>query len=80
MKDYDAIHGLDWLEEHYALVYSVNQLASTSVDVDCESAAISMDAYSESTARDVDVNLPDQLRAEITTSSEEIVRSDSEWE
>ncbi|MQM09575.1 hypothetical protein Taro_042451 [Colocasia esculenta] len=20
MKDYDAIHGLDWLEEHYALV------------------------------------------------------------
>ncbi|MQM13488.1 hypothetical protein Taro_046413, partial [Colocasia esculenta] len=38
MKDYDAILGLDWLEEHYALV-------------DC---------------------------ADISTSSEEIVRSDSE--
>ncbi|MQM07432.1 hypothetical protein Taro_040274 [Colocasia esculenta] len=36
--------------------------ASTSVDVDRESAAISMDAYSESTARNVDVNIPDQLR------------------
>ncbi|MQL71776.1 hypothetical protein Taro_004098 [Colocasia esculenta] len=41
------------------------QLASTSVDVDCESTAISMDAYSESTTRDVDVNIPDQLRFQI---------------
>ncbi|MQL77413.1 hypothetical protein Taro_009831 [Colocasia esculenta] len=54
MKDYDAILGLDWLEEHYALLIMDflhvlssgrrTHLASTWMDVYTESASTSMDA------------------------------------
>ncbi|MQL69608.1 hypothetical protein Taro_001898 [Colocasia esculenta] len=60
-----VMSSVEVLPKFFSVGSGRSELASTSIDIDCESAAISMDAYSESTTRYVDVNIPDQLRFQI---------------